>query len=58
MVITSLVEVRTGIVVVGAVLIRYLLVIMDETLEVGDTLDTEDTAEVWTKLEAEDFVEL
>lgn len=43
---------------VGAVLIRYLLVIMDETLEVGDTLDTEDTAEVWTKLEAEDFVEL
>ena len=53
-----MVEVLTGTAVVGAVLIRCLLVMVDETSELEGTLNIEDTAEVCTEVEAEGFVEL
>ena len=41
-----MVEVLTGTAVVWAVLIRCLLVMVEETSELEGTLDTEDTAEL------------
>ena len=37
----------------GAVFWRCLLVLVEETSELGGVLSVEDTAEVWTELEAE-----
>lgn len=39
----------------GGVLMRCLLGLVEETSELAGVLDVEDTAEVWTELEAEDF---
>ena len=57
-VMTSMVDVRTGTVVVGFVLIRCLLVTVDETSELEGTVEAEeDVTEVCTELEAEGFME-
>ncbi len=56
---TSIVDVRTGTVVVAFVLIRCLLVMVDETAELEGTVDAEeDVTEVCIEVEAEDSLEL
>ena len=42
----------------GVVLMRCLLVLVEETSELAGVLSVEDAAEVWTEVEAEGFVEL
>lgn len=55
---TSIVDVRTGTGGLLAVLIRCLLVAVDETSELAGTLDVEDTSELWEELGGEDVWEL